>query len=168
MQKRTLMLVLAALAACAKPQGQNQYRYDEVGQSVIVEFATVITARTVGITGRNSGGGALAGAGVGAGAGSYAGGGSGEAWAIAGGAIVGAVAGAAAEQAATDADGIEYVVTTEKGITKTIVQRRDNTDALIKPGDRVMVQTSGSYQRVLPANNLPTEIKRPKGIKVVD
>jgi hypothetical protein len=31
-----------------------------------------------------------------------------------------------------------------------------------------MVQNNGSYQRVLPANDLPTEIKRPKSIKVKD
>ncbi len=31
-----------------------------------------------------------------------------------------------------------------------------------------MIQTSGSYQRVLPAEHLPTEIKRPQGIKLVD
>ena len=34
-----------------------------------------------------------------------------------------------------------------------------------QPGDRVMVQASGLYQRVLPASNLPTEIDRPKGIE---
>ena len=31
-----------------------------------------------------------------------------------------------------------------------------------------IVQNTGGYQRVLPASNLPTEVKRPKGIKVVD
>lgn len=50
----------------------------------------------------------------------------------------------------------------------TIVQNMNKGDILLNPGQRVMVQTSGSYQRVLPADNLPTEIKRPQGIRVVD
>jgi hypothetical protein len=36
------------------------------------------------------------------------------------------------------------------------------------PGDRVMVQVSGTYQRVLAAGSLPEEIKRPMDLKVVD
>ena len=34
----------------------------------------------------------------------------------------------------------------------------------LKKGDRVIVQINGEYQRVLPANSLPTEIEQPKGI----
>jgi outer membrane lipoprotein SlyB len=163
-----LVVPLFALAACAKPQGMSQYKYDEVGRSVVVDFGTVITAREVGITGKNTGAGALTGAAVGAGAGSYVGSGSGSAWAVGGGLLAGAIVGAAAEQAIADSVGIEYVVTTEKGTTMTVVQNMNKEDTVIPAGSRVMVQTSGSYQRVLPADNLPTEIKRPKGIKVVD
>lgn len=168
-RKAILLLMLAgSLTACARHEGQSQYRYSEVGQSTLVEFGTVVTVREVGITGRNSGAGALVGAGVGAGAGSYAGNGSGNTWAIAGGALAGAIAGAAAEQAAADRKGIEYVITTEHGKTMTIVQDVNPEDKVVQPGGRVMVQTSGSYQRVLPADSLPEQIKRPKGIKVVD
>ena len=39
---------------------------------------------------------------------------------------------------------------------------------LLAPGERVMVQNSGGYQRVLPASGLPTAVKRPQGIKVID
>lgn len=156
------------LAACTEPLGQNQYSYKEVGQSVIVEFATVVAVKEVGITGRNTGAGALAGAAAGAGAGSYAGNGSGEAWAMAGGALVGAVAGAALEQEMANSKGYEYVVITEEGKTKTIVQNQTEKDQVFKKGERVMVQTKGTYQRVLSASDLPEQIKRPKGIKVVD
>ncbi len=169
--RSALMLSIAAaltLSACAKPPGQSQYNASEVGKSTLVEFGTIITTREVGITGKNSGSGALLGAGIGGGAGSYAGGGSGQVWTTVGGALVGAVAGSAAEQAAANRKGIEYVITTEKGKTMSVSQNLNEGDTVLQPGARVMVQTSGSYQRVLPADSLPTEIKRPKGIKVVD
>ena len=41
-------------------------------------------------------------------------------------------------------------------------------DTPIQVGARVMVQTAGAYRRVLPAQNLPTKIKRPKKIQVQD
>lgn len=163
-----LLATTAILAGCAKQPGQNQYGYQDVGQTALVEFGTVVNAREVGITGRNTGAGALLGAGAGAGAGAYVGNGSGNAWAIAGGAIAGAVAGAAIEQAAADCTGIEYTITKENGQTVTIVQNQNKEDRVFQAGERVMVQTSGSYQRVLPAEHLPEQIKRPKGIKVVD
>jgi outer membrane lipoprotein SlyB len=168
MQKAPIFCLLLLLTACATPQGQNQYNFDEVGQSTLVEFGTVISARNVGITGQNSGAGALVGAGAGLGGASYVGSGDGAIWAMAGGAIVGAIAGSALEQAAANSTGVEYVVTTEHGKTMTVVQNMNKGDLLLNAGQRVMVQTSGSYQRVLPADSLPTEIKRPKGIKVVD
>jgi len=170
MQRKSVLVlcVFAALSACAKQDGQNQYSHKDVGQSTLTDFATVISVREVGITGENTGAGGLVGAGVGAGAGSYIGSGSGDAWAIAGGALAGAVIGAMAEQAAADRTGYEYVLTKENGQTVTIVQNQNKGDRLLQAGERVMVQTSGSYQRVLPASNLPTEIPRPKGIKVTD
>ncbi|MDG1286304.1 MAG: hypothetical protein P8P30_01930 [Rickettsiales bacterium] len=172
MKKRQMILPLCTslllLAGCATPQGMSQYKYDEVGRSTIVVFGTVITSRNVGITGKNTGAGAAIGGAVGAGAGSYVGGGSGQIWAAGAGLLVGAVAGAAAEQAAANKVGVEYVVTTEKGKTMTIVQNMNQGDYLIPKGSRVMVQTSGSYQRVLPADDLPEAIKRPKGIKMID
>lgn len=160
--------VVLLLCGCAKQDGLSQYNYNDVGQSTLVEFGTIVNAREVGITGQNSGAGALVGAGVGAGAGSYAGGGSGTAWAMVGGALAGAAIGAIAEQSAADSKGMEYTVTKENGQTITVVQNMNKEDRILQSGERVMVQISGSYQRVLPANNLPEQIKRPKGIKVVD
>jgi outer membrane lipoprotein SlyB len=159
---------LALLTACQADPGQNRYNYNEVGQSVIVEFASIVGVKEVEITGRNTGGGALAGAAVGAGAGSYAGSGSGEAWAMAGGAVAGAVAGAMAEQALADRKGYEYIVVTEHKATKTIVQYQNPEDRVFRKGERVMVQTKGSYQRVLPTDDLPDTIKRPRGINITE
>lgn len=156
------------LVACAKSPDQNRYNYNEVGQSVIAEFATIVSVKEVDITGRNTGAGALAGAAAGAGGASYMGNGSGSAWAAAGGAIAGAAIGAAVEQAAADRKGYEYIVVTEEKKTKTIVQNQSPTDVVFKPGDRVLVQTKGSYQRVMPTENLPDTVKKPKGFNIVD
>ncbi|WP_201750321.1 hypothetical protein [Tautonia marina] len=163
-----VLLVAISLAGCAKQQGQNQYRYNEVGQSVLVDFGTIVDVREIDITGRNTGAGATAGALAGGGAGAYVGDGSGQIWAAAGGALAGAIIGAAAEQAAADSKGIEYTVVTEQGKAMTVAQNLNSEDKVLEKGQRVMVQTTGSYQRVLPADHLPEEIKRPKGIKVVD
>jgi len=171
MKKSSIIFVVALslmISGCAKQSGQSQYSASDVGQSAIVDFGTVIAVREIGITGKSSGAGALVGAGVGAGAGSYAGNGSGSAWAMAGGALAGAVIGAAAEQAAVDSKGMEYTIIKENGQTVTIAQNMNPEDQVIAKGSRVIVQTSGSYQRVLPADNLPEKMKRPKGIKLVD
>ena len=162
------IIVLCSLAGCAKPPGMSQYMADEVGRSTMVDFGTIITSRTVGITGKNSGTGALIGGAAGLGAGSAVGNGNGQLVAAGIGLVAGAIAGAATEQAVNDSTGVEYVVTTENGDTLTVVQNINKGDVILPTGSRVMVQTSGSYQRVLPADNLPETIKRPKGIKVTD
>ena len=164
----TLSIGLLGVAGCAQRPSQNVYNYDEVGKSTAVSFGTVVSTRVVDITGKNTGTGALVAGAAGAGAGSYIGNGSGSLWGAAAGALVGAAVGAAAEQAAADRQGIEYVVVLESGVTLTVVQDIGKNDTPIPTGSRVMVQNSGGYQRVLPANNLPTEINRPQGIKVVD
>ena len=156
-----------SLSGCSSP-GQNQYSYQDVGHSTLVEFGTVIAVRSVNITGENTGLGAVLGAGTGAGAGSYIGSGSGNIWAIAGGAVLGGIAGAFAEQGLSDGLGVEYIITKENGQTVTIVQNKKEEDAVFPIGGRVIVQTSGAYQRVLSADHLPEQMKRPKGIKVVD
>jgi outer membrane lipoprotein SlyB len=157
-----------ALVGC-QPQGmQNRYDYSEVGKSSVIEFGTVVGAREVDVQGHNSGAGALAGGTAGTVAGYNMGGGNGQVVATVAGALVGAAIGTAAEQAAAHARGIEYTVTKESGKTITIVQTMAEGEKLFKKGDRVMVQQSGSYQRVLPTDDIPTEIKRPKGVKIVD
>lgn len=168
MKKFAAIIPLIMVSACATPSGQNQYQSNEVGVSTIVQFATVLDVREIGITGKNSGGGALAGGALGATAASSAGSGSGQLAAIIGGAVVGAVAGHAAEQGLANSKGYEYTLITENGVPMTVAQNHNKSDRVLQKGERVIIQTSGSYQRVLPAEHLPEQVQRPKGISVVD
>lgn len=150
-----LALCALALAACAKDASQNQYMESEVGSAKTVQYGTVVSSRTVGITGKSSGVGTLVGGGIGGGAASYAGSGSGRTWATAGGAIAGAIAGSMLEQNMQDEDGVEYTVRIDGSETITIVQRFEDGDMMYSKGDRVMVQSGRGYERVLPAVNDP-------------
>lgn len=93
------------------------------------------------------------------------GGGTGTAVAVLAGAVVGATAGAALERAIRQRGDVEYTVVLENGKTITVAQNISQKDVIHKNNDRVMVQINGQYQRVLPANILPEEINKPKGIK---
>lgn len=169
--KRSLLYISLAFAlvigGCQRP-GQNVYNYNEVGRSSLVNFATILAVREVNIRGKNTGLGAGVGAAAGGIAGSGMGRGSGRAGAMLAGAVIGGIAGALAEQAAANRMGLEYTLILETGVTMTVVQDRNEGERVFKPGDRVMLQVSGGTQRVLPADHLPTQIKRPLGIKVLD
>jgi outer membrane lipoprotein SlyB len=169
MKKRlTACLLLATLLTGCNQAGQNRYGYQDVGRNSVVKFGTVISMREVEITGQNTGIGATAGAAGGAIGGAYVGSGGGSLGAMIAGALIAGVAGHIAEQAISDHRGIEYTITEEDGQTVTIVQNLNKDETPIKQGQRVMVQSSGNYQRVLSAEALPTKIKRPKTVKVVD
>lgn len=161
------LLIVSLLTGCQQP-GQNRYSYQDVGKNTEVVFGTVIKSREVDITGQNTGLGATAGAAGGALGGAYIGRGGGTLGAMLATAVVGGIAGHIAEQAISDHKGIEYIVTEENGKTVTIVQNKIEGEEILKKGSRVMVQTSGQYQRVLPADDLPEEIKRPKPIRVTN
>jgi outer membrane lipoprotein SlyB len=167
--KRTIatLLALVMLTACAKPN-QNTYGFQDVGQSTSVEFGTVISQREVEITGKNTGMGAIAGGSAGAIAGASMGQGNGSLAAALAGVIIGGIIASQAEQAMQDSQGVEYIITLKSGKTVTIVQYIGKDDKPIRNGARVMVQQNGQYQRVLPANDLPTKVKKPKAIKVED
>lgn len=167
---RVLLLALLGvglLSACQNPN-QSTYRHDEVGKSSAVSFGSIIAVRPIDIIGRNTGAGALIGGAAGAGAGSAIGSGSGNNWAIGAGSVAGAIAGAMAEQAMADRKGLEYTIVLESGVTLTIAQENPPNETPLQVGERVIVQNTGGYQRVLSATQLPTEVKRPQGIKVVD
>jgi outer membrane lipoprotein SlyB len=167
MKQFLFLTSILLLTACETPS-QNVYDYREAGRSVIVEFGTVVDVRPIKIKGQNTGVGAGAGAIAGGVAGANIGQGDGQIAGMAAGILVGAVAGAVAEQTIQDSEGREMTIVTEKGKTLTIAQYFKKNEPIIQKGERVMVQTSGSYQRVLPAEHLPAEVKRPKGIKVID
>ncbi len=162
-----LVACVVTAAGCERT-GQNTYNYNEVGRTGTIQFGTVISVREVNVKGQNTGAGAVVGAAGGGIAGNQMGHGGGNALATLGGVIVGAAAGALAEQAIADRTATEYILTLESGTTVTIVQDHTSGDQPINPGDRVVLQTSGGKQRVLPAAALPTEVKRPQGIKVTD
>jgi outer membrane lipoprotein SlyB len=155
--KKLLLIATLALSACAQLPGQNQYGYQDVGKTSIVEFGTVVSSRKVEITGKNTGAGALVGAAAGAGGGSYIGSGTGNVWATLGIALAGAIAGHMTEQALADHGGIEYIVSKDSGQTIGVVQNQKAEDIVFQKGQRVMVQTEGGYQRVLPAVDTSTK-----------
>lgn len=172
--KHQFAMVLAVTAGllvtsgCAQRSSQNVYQSNEVGRSSAVTFGSVVSARIVDINGSNSGVGTLIGGAAGAGAGSYIGNGTGSIWGAAAGALVGAAVGTAAEQAVNNRRGIEYLVMLESGEAMSVVQEIPDNEMPIPAGARVMVQNSGGYQRILPADNLPTQVVRPQGMTAVD
>jgi outer membrane lipoprotein SlyB len=162
----TLFLFLA-LSACQFAT-QTRYGYKEVGQVQVVKFGTVVAVRDIDIIADNSGSGALGGAVTGGTVGANAASGSGAVAGAVVGAVIGGNIGSALEQLVRNRGGVEYTVTLENGKTITVAQNISEKDVFHEAGDRVMVQINGEYQRVLPANTLPTEIDRPKGIKFKD
>ena len=168
MKKVFLLLLIPILLIGCDYATQTRYGYSEVGQVQVVQFGTVIAIRDIEIMGESSVGGAIAGGAAGAAAGGNIGGGTGTAVAVVAGAVVGASAGAALERAIRKRGGVEYTVVLENGKTITVAQNVSEKDVIHKNNDRVIVQINGQYQRVLPANSLPEEMKKPKGIKFTD
>lgn len=169
--------VLSLLSGCSShwSQSQDKYKRAEVGQETRVEFGTILQMRQVELRPQTTGAGGLAGSVAGGVAASTIGSGSGKTAAVIGGAILGAIIGKTIEEAIDNDDeekGMEYMIAKNSGETITIVQNVDPSDAPMKVGDRVIVQTDddyflhkrGSYRRVLPANHLPTQMQQPQGI----
>ena len=156
---------LLALTACKQLASQNQYNAREVGTSRAVVLGTVLSVREVPIFGKSSGTGILLGAGAGAGAGS----GGGNAWATAGGAVAGTIAGHLIEREVVNRTGLEYILRTDEGETKSIVEEKVEGDVLFKKGDRVMLQlcdAGDNYKKCVAGNDyqrlLPTDIPAPR------
>ncbi|CAK0771611.1 outer membrane lipoprotein SlyB [uncultured Gammaproteobacteria bacterium] len=162
-----LLVAGLGLSGCVS-SSQNRYTSRDVGHSATVDFGTVISTRQVEIEAQRTGIGSMAGGAAGGLAGSAIGAGGGNLAAIVGGIVIGAIVGAVAEQAIADHTGIEYIITLANGQTMTIVQETARDERVFNPGERVMVQDGGSYQRVLSAQQLPTEITRPRDIRVRD
>jgi len=167
--KKILLVTCAsfALSACANPS-QKHYMASEVGQIKTTSFGTVVNIEPITIQGENTGSGEAIGAVAGGLGGAAFGDGTGQLMAAIGGALAGAIAGAVTEQAISNTTGFDITVTLENGETITAAQYFDEKDEFINVGDRVMVQRQGTYMRVLPANDLPEQIKRPKKIEVID
>lgn len=138
------MLVL--ISGCATNLSPSSYSVGSVGQVNRTVPATVISVRSVDISGTSALGG-TAGAGLGAVAGSGVGGSTRANIAGAlGGAVLGAMAGAALEASATKQTGVEYVVQTSNGNLMTIVQGSES--APFSVGTKVLV-LYGSPSRLI-------------------
>lgn len=144
------LLLIIGLAACAPHPGQTRYNMAEAGKAVEIEEAVVTRAIQVAITGQTTGAGSSIGMLSGAGAGVGVGSGNGQIAAVIAGAVIGAIAGEIIEQEARNTVGIEYHLKFKNGKRKTIVQHQHAEDVVFKTGDKVLVQSSGSYQRVIP------------------
>jgi len=140
---------LFLLVSCAQNPHQNRYSLSETGRASEIEKATILKVKQVDITGENTGVGAAAGMSAGAIGGSYVGDGRGQIAALLVGAIVGGIAGHVAEQELQNTRGYEYRLQTESKKIKTIVQHQHKDDIVFKKGDKVLLQTQGSYQRVM-------------------
>lgn len=165
MKKPLALALLLALTAC-QHQGMDRYSYQDVGKPSQVVWGTVVSHRPVRIEGQNHGVGAVAGGLGGALGGAYVGNGGGQLAAMLVGAVAAGIAGQMAEQAVSDYDGIEYTITLSNSETITVTQTAEEANARIKDGDRVMIQSSGTYARVLPAEHLPAKVKKAKKIEV--
>ncbi|HYD17532.1 MAG TPA: hypothetical protein VEF76_03540 [Patescibacteria group bacterium] len=162
-----LFLSLSGLTACAT-DGQNTYSEADVGKETSVEWGRIVRWREVKIQGKNTGTGSAVGLTAGGLAGSQIGQGNGSVAGAIGGIVVGAIIGGMIEHQAQQRKGIEYTIVKRSGKTVTIVQNIQKDDVPLHKGERVMIQTTGQYMRVLPAEDLPTAVKRPKDIKVYE
>jgi outer membrane lipoprotein SlyB len=126
-----------------------------VGKANVTHTANVISVREVEVSGESSGVGAAAGGIAGGIAGNTLGNGYGQVAGAAAGALLGAVASGAAEKVVTEHKALEYVVQLEDDTLATIVQNPKEGEKVFKAGDHVIMQTSGSYQRLLPTSIVP-------------
>lgn len=145
---RAPMLALAAavLVGCGTPTGST-YNPSDVGRSIDTARGSIVSSRPIEISGETNAWGPAAGGALGA-AGTYGAFGSG--WTSIIGGVLGAGAGYAAQQAINTRSGFEYIVQMDDGRTMTVAQNRESSsEAPLAPGTRVLVQTSGSYNRVI-------------------
>lgn len=140
-----LMMVGLLLAGCGTPTSQT-YEGAQVGRSMDTAQATIVSGRIVDVAGETNAVGPGAGAAIG-GAGTMLG--TGKGWAGVLGAVVGAGAGYAVQQMANTRQGIEYVLEMEDGRIVTIVQNREGNEQPLPPTTPVLVQSSGTYTRVI-------------------
>ena len=146
MKTRILVVYVAAvlLSACSTNRSPSSYSAGSVGQVNRTVSGTIISVRSVAVSGTNNVGGAT-GAAVGAVGGSAIGGGTrSNLIGVIGGAVIGGLAGGAIERGQTEYSGFEYVVETSNGNLMTIVQGAP----ALSSGERVLV-LYGSPSRLI-------------------
>ena len=160
--------LLLLCSSCTYISDRDRYKDKEVGISSALTLATVVSVHEVKITPQNTNTGMLLGGGAGAAAGSA----SGNGWATVGGAVAGAFAGSLIELETQDRTGMEYLVRTDEGDLKSVVQEKEDGVTLFKKGDRVMLQACDpdphakcyagkAYQRLIPVPPELADIQAP-------
>jgi outer membrane lipoprotein SlyB len=158
------LMAALLLAGCATSSPDVISRNDAQRMSTVVD-ATVLMVRPVTVDGSQSGAGAVAGGAIGAIAGSSVGGRRESAAIGVLGAVAGAMVGNAIERSSTREESFEIMVQLRNGERRAIVQAAGKE--LFKPGDAVIIVSSGSKVRVsrapdgLPAQPAPVSMPAP-------
>jgi outer membrane lipoprotein SlyB len=164
MKTRAAVLVIglaAVLAGCSTTSPDVISRSDANRMSSVVD-ATVLSTRAVRVEGSQSGGGATAGGVVGGIAGSSVGGRRESVAVGVLGAVAGAVIGNAVERAATQENALEIMVQLRNGERRAIVQAKGAEE--FKPGDPVVIVTTGGKVRVTKAGDMPAAAGSPAAL----
>ena len=160
MKRFILAATALALAACTTTSPDVVSRSDAQRMSTLVD-ATVLSLRPVVVEGSQSGIGAAAGGVVGGVAGASVGGRRESVAVGVIGAVVGGVIGNAVERAGTREQAYEIIVQLKNGERRSIVQAQ--AAEAFKPGDAVIVVTTGGKVRVTKAPTAPPGAAAPAG-----
>ena len=177
------MLALGLTAACQTTvnPSESYYTSSEAMRSASVQRCRVLEVRQVSIGAQDSRYGygygqaagqpeeqigTLLGAALGAAVGNQVGGGSGRVIATAiattAGAAAGRAQGSRMAQSRMTQMGLEYSIITAQGREEVIVQHYNQGDRVVAAGSTCRVVGSGVGKRVLPGEQLPSSISRPK------
>ncbi len=126
-----------------------------IEQQPVLDYGTVVQVEPADAPAESTGVGGVSGAAAGGLIGSRIGGGAGAVAGAVVGILAGAAAGSAAEGALQNASGLRYTVKLDDNRVMTIVQHREANEAVIQPGERVLIRTSGWRQHVEPTAGAP-------------
>jgi outer membrane lipoprotein SlyB len=140
------LLPALSLSGCAHPSGST-YQASDTGRTIETAQGSVVSARSVKISGEADAVGPLAGGALGA-AGSALGFNGLALVAVIGG-VIGAGLGYITQQQLKNRDGIEYVLQMDDGRAVLLVQDRAADEVPLANGTPVLVQVSGQYTRVI-------------------
>lgn len=141
-------VAMLSLAACAENQGRNVFNAGEVGKQADIQFGVIKAVKHVKVQKEQTTGlGAVGGATAGGVAGAQVGNGNGQVAGALAGVLIGAIAGEMAERKMSDQVGIMYIIKKENGKTVSIVQNISKDDEPLHVGQKVMIQSSGEYQK---------------------
>lgn len=134
------------LSGCATPTRSDAISRADTNRMSTVLDGTILSMRTVSVENAAHGAGAVAGATVGAIAGSSVGGRRDSAVAGVLGAVAGAVVGQAVERAGNREEAEEILIQLRSGERRMVVQGKSSE--VLRPGDAVIIVTTGSRVRV--------------------